>query len=418
MKTKEKFLINLLICIFLSAFCSVSTFSQAPDQISYQAVVRDANSNLVVNSNIGIRISILKDANDGASVYTETQIAESNDNGLISIAVGSGSSSDVFSNIDWSDGPYFIKTEIDKNGGTNYTITAVSQLLSVPYAIHSKTAENVPIGGGLGDLLYWDGTEWAPISPGKNRTALILCNGVPKWGGCDDSDKPIFRVENKNDINVLAVYTDGVVITADETIGNKSGRGGFAVGGFTTNKEDFQDFLVINQDSARVYIREENDADKSGRGGFAVGGFTTNKEGGIDLYFQVTSDTTYVSTTLFAGGDLSVSGDVNLGGSISSVPVVETIAASGITSISANLGGVVVADNGSFVFERGIYYSVLPDPINTGIKIPMGEGLGTFLDNVLGLSPGTNYYFVAYATNSKGIAYGTVISFMTLVSKE
>ncbi len=418
MKTKDILLLRLLIGVCISLVFTLASFSQAPEKISYQAVVRDAGNNLVSNANIGLKISILKGADGGISVYTETQTAQSNDNGLISIAVGAGASSDQFGNIDWSDGPYFIKTEIDKNGGTNYTTTAVSQLLSVPYAFHSKTAENVPIGSGLGDLLYWDGTDWAPIPPGKNKTALILCNGVPKWGGCDDNDDLVFRVANKNDVNVLAVFNDGVVITADNRTGEKTARGGFAVGGFTTQKDNFQDFLVISQDSVRVYIKEEDYDAKTGRGGFAVGGFTTNKEGGIDLYFQVTSDTTYVSTTLLAGGDLTVSGDVNLGGSITDKPTVETIMAFGITSNSANMGGVVVSDNGSYVFERGIYYSTTPDPVNTGTKVIMGDGIGTFSDAVSGLLPVTSYYFVAYATNSKGTSFGSVQIFMTLLSKE
>ncbi len=47
--------------------------------------------------------------------------------------------------------PTFLKTETDLNGGANYTIVGTSQLLSVPYALFSKTAGNV-FSGNYNDL--------------------------------------------------------------------------------------------------------------------------------------------------------------------------------------------------------------------------------------------------------------------------
>ena len=79
-----------------------------------------------------------------ATVYTEIHTPVTNANGLVSIEIGNGTIvSGDFATIDWTDGPYFIKTETDPEGGENYTITGTSQLLSVPYALHSKTAETV-----------------------------------------------------------------------------------------------------------------------------------------------------------------------------------------------------------------------------------------------------------------------------------
>ena len=116
---------------------------QSPEKMSYQAVIRDAKNNLVINTNVGMQISILQSAADGTAVYTETATETTNDNGLVSIEIGTGTTSNDFSTIDWSAGPYFIKTKIDPQGGTNYTIEGISQLLSVPYALYSKTAQNV-----------------------------------------------------------------------------------------------------------------------------------------------------------------------------------------------------------------------------------------------------------------------------------
>ncbi|MDD2636353.1 MAG: hypothetical protein PHW82_12755 [Bacteroidales bacterium] len=119
----------------------VETYAQAPEKMSYQAVIRDTNNDLISNQSIGMEISILQGTTSGTVVYTETHTAITNTNGLVSVEIGTGTSSDDFSTIDWANGPYFIKTESDITGGEDYTITSTSQLLSVPYALHAKTAE-------------------------------------------------------------------------------------------------------------------------------------------------------------------------------------------------------------------------------------------------------------------------------------
>jgi hypothetical protein len=93
-----------------------------------------------------MQISILQGSSTGTVVYTETQTPTTNANGLVSIEIGGGAG---FSTIDWANGPYFIKTETDPTGGTTYSITGTSQLLSVPYALHAKTAESITGGGGF-----------------------------------------------------------------------------------------------------------------------------------------------------------------------------------------------------------------------------------------------------------------------------
>ncbi|PKP49510.1 MAG: hypothetical protein CVT94_04920 [Bacteroidetes bacterium HGW-Bacteroidetes-11] len=119
-------------------------FAQAPQQISYQAVVRDANSVLVSNQAVGIKISILQNSPSGAAVYVETQTRTSNINGLVSLEIGSGNVvSGSMAGINWANGTYFIKTETDPGGGANYTISGTSKLLSMPYALHAKTVESI-----------------------------------------------------------------------------------------------------------------------------------------------------------------------------------------------------------------------------------------------------------------------------------
>ena len=131
---------------FIAALLLLSTGSFAqtiPEKMSYQAVVRDADGQLVSGTEMGMRISILQNTTTGTPVYVEIHTPTSNENGLVSIEIGMGATSDDFSSIDWSTGPYYIKTETDLAGGSNYVISGTSQLMSVPYALHAKVAESV-----------------------------------------------------------------------------------------------------------------------------------------------------------------------------------------------------------------------------------------------------------------------------------
>ncbi|QXP61572.1 tail fiber domain-containing protein [Olleya sp. HaHaR_3_96] len=132
-KNLHTFLVALLI--------TVTTLAQTPEKMSYQALVRNATDDLVSNQAIGMQISILETTATGTAVYVETQNPTTNINGLVTLEIGSGSIvSGDFTTIDWSAGAYFIKTETDPTGGSNYTITGTSQLMSVPYALYAKTS--------------------------------------------------------------------------------------------------------------------------------------------------------------------------------------------------------------------------------------------------------------------------------------
>jgi hypothetical protein len=130
-----------LITILAALLLTVIVFAQAPQKMSYQAVIRNSSDVLVTNTPIGMEINIRQGSASGTVVYTETQTPTTNDNGLVSIEIGGGAG---FNTIDWSAGPYFIETKTAVVAPlTTYTITGTSQLLSVPYALHAKTAETV-----------------------------------------------------------------------------------------------------------------------------------------------------------------------------------------------------------------------------------------------------------------------------------
>lgn len=175
---------------------SVGMFAQAPQKMSYQAVIRNNNNVLLSSAAIGMRVSILQ---GGTVVYVETHSTSTNANGLVSLQIGIGTIvSGSFAAINWAVGPYFIKTETDPSGGTAYSITGTSELISVPYALFSAnsspgiqglTGPAGPAGtfqGGSapGEMLYWNGSDWVAVAPGSDGQNLTFCQGVPIWGTC------------------------------------------------------------------------------------------------------------------------------------------------------------------------------------------------------------------------------------------
>jgi len=156
--------------VLTALLLAVNLFSQAPQKLSYQAVVRNATNDLIANSPIGIRVSVLQGSASGNTVYVETQTPTSNPNGLISIEIGGGKAvTGVFSGINWATGSYFLKSEIDPAGGINYSIVGTSQLLSVPYALYSELGGfNVKKLHEIDELNLFSTSASGPNVPGSS----------------------------------------------------------------------------------------------------------------------------------------------------------------------------------------------------------------------------------------------------------
>jgi len=165
----------------LAIFITATIFSQAPQKMSYQAVIRNTGNSLVQGTTVGMRISILQGSASGAAVYTETQTPVTNANGLATIEIGAGITFDKFSSVNWESGPYFIKTETDPAGGTNYTITGTSQLLSVPYALYAEYSKSSnkhyvgeSYGGGIVYYVYDNGQHGLIASLADQGTGYAI----------------------------------------------------------------------------------------------------------------------------------------------------------------------------------------------------------------------------------------------------
>lgn len=148
-----------ILLIFPSLLCA-----QTPKRLSYQFVVRNLSGMLLSETIISTKISILQGSENGTSVYTEYHDITTNVNGSGSLEIGSGTSvsGGGFESINWSQGPYFLKSETDPNGGTDYSIIGISQMLSVPYALYAENGFYYKIGDlAQGGIIYslWKDSE-------------------------------------------------------------------------------------------------------------------------------------------------------------------------------------------------------------------------------------------------------------------
>lgn len=206
--------ILLLFWILTGFFMGLS---QAPEKMSYQAVMRNGSGQLLVNQGIAVKVSILQGSPAGAAVYSERLTGNTNANGLISLEIGTGTVlTGTFATIDWPTGSYYLKTETDPAGGTSYTIVGTSQLLSVPYAMYAKSA-----GGGGGSFAI-------PYTTTVNNASTLfsLIN--------DGDGTSVEGVNNTATSNISAVR--GIVSSASPggfssaVRGINNGTGGLGVG--------------------------------------------------------------------------------------------------------------------------------------------------------------------------------------------
>jgi len=137
--------------------------AQTPEAFKYQSIARDVAGQTINNSTISLRMSILESNSTGQTVYAETHSVTTNQFGLFSVNIGLGTPiTGAFTSINWETNEKFLKVEADFNGGVAYIEMGVSQLLSVPYALYAKYADNalIPDGTDPGNTVFWNGTDW------------------------------------------------------------------------------------------------------------------------------------------------------------------------------------------------------------------------------------------------------------------
>jgi hypothetical protein len=212
---------KIFLCFILLFFAFI-TKGQTPQSFKYQTSIRDNAGNPLINKVVAIKLSIVKTSANGIIIYSETHNTATSDFGIVNFNVGEGIPRiGNFSTIDWSDGPYFLKTDLDINNGTNYLFMGTTQLLSVPYALFAGKAANAAddkdkdslneiqqIGingnqlqlsksGGLVNLdKYIDNTDSQRLSLQGNTLTISGGNSIVLAGEVDLDSDPLNEVQN------------------------------------------------------------------------------------------------------------------------------------------------------------------------------------------------------------------------------
>ena len=129
------------LSIVILLFLGLSLNAQAPQGFNYQATVRNASGDLVVNQNVSFSFNIIQGSQTAEPTYSENHTLLTDDLGQVSLVIGQESpTTGVFSEIDWSIGNYYLAIELDT--GSGFELMGTSQLLSVPYALYAENSGN------------------------------------------------------------------------------------------------------------------------------------------------------------------------------------------------------------------------------------------------------------------------------------
>lgn len=229
---------KIILSSVISCCLVMLASAQSPNQLQYQAIIRNASGAVVSNQAVGMSVSLLKSSASGTVVYAETHRDTTTNNGLVTVEIGAGTVvSGSFASVNWGQGPYFIKTETDITGGTNYQLISTTQLLSVPYALYAQSSSLKY--SAAGDTLF-SGKEYV-IVPGisaANGSAVIA--GSP--GVTTSVASSVTTVSASIGGEVISVGASAVTsrgicygTSANPTITNSTVASGSGLGSFTIN---------------------------------------------------------------------------------------------------------------------------------------------------------------------------------------
>lgn len=352
---------------------------QVPQGIMHQSVIRNNTGQLVSNQMVTVRISLLQGSASGSAVYVETHQAQTNANGLLSLKVGSGlAQSGVglwpFNQIAWGSGPYFLQTEVDPNGGNNFSLIQTTELLSVPFALLAQHSLTPGPAGPQG-----------PQGPAGSQ-------GVSGNDGAVGPQGPIGLTGPQGPAGLEGAPGVAGPVGPQGPQGPSGADGAPGVAG---------------------PVGPQGPAGPAGNDGAVgpqgpQGSFPSGTQPGEMNYWNgsawvAVSPGNYGQNLFFCNGLPSWGG---------CLPLVTTTAVT-FTVTGATTGGNVTADGGASVTARGVAYGTAQTPTTANNTTSDGTGTGAFTSTPSGLTATTLYYVRAYATNAVGTAYGNEVSFTT-----
>jgi hypothetical protein len=361
---------SILIYI-LVFFVGIIHIVSAQSYIPFQGIALDKDGKAVDTKKINIKISLLAESATGKGIYSESHSQLTDNFGLFQISIGGGKAiSGSFASIDWAKWNYFLKVDMDINGGSNYVQVSVIQLGVVPYAFNAKT-------GGIGT----ENPDSSAIFDLKSNSKGILLprlsekqrNQINKPAESlivyqTDALKGIYIYQNKTWNMLKIASTDTTKVNQDVPPGNQKGDILFFNG---------ENWVILPSGKPGQFLRVGDES---------MPGWHGQAYNNAKLAIRVKS----VSTN------------------------------------SVEVEGEVLTNGGANIMERGFVYDVTstknsersfldcigctpPDmtSLYQGTKrISLGNGTSTFNTKIVGLFPNSKYYLRSFAKN----AYGAAVS--------
>jgi|GEM_PF-1192694 len=370
---------KIILTLFASFAITLVSFSQAPEGFKYQAVVRNSGNAILANQAVGMRMTIQQGSIGGTTVYSETFSNTTNAYGLVNLEIGSGTVlSGVFASIDWSVGPYFIETAVDVTGGTSYVVMGTSQLMSVPYALHAKTADNI-LNDQVDDADANPTNEIQALS--MSNDTLYLSNGGAVYLGA-------YAIDNVEDADANPTNEIQAISFSNDTLYLSNG-GAVYLGDYAIDNVDDADANPTNELQA---ISFSNDTLYLSNGGTVyLGAYAIDNVNDADA-----NPTNELQALSLVGSNLTISSGntVNLAAintdsqTLTYVPGTSTLTISGGNSVSVPNGDItdVLAGDGlsgggslgsttvTAVANNGLNVDAVADAIQLG---------GTLIENTL-----------------------------------
>ncbi|MFN6079753.1 MAG: fibrobacter succinogenes major paralogous domain-containing protein [Bacteroidota bacterium] len=403
--------------IIIIFFFPIFAIAQAPQKINFQSILRNSSGEVIGNSSVSLKISILSGSINGSSVYSETHAKTTDASGLISLQIGNGTVvSGIFANIDWGGISHFIKLEADFSGGSNYVVLGTQELMSVPYALYASKTDTSALNLTSRLATKLNATDTVSLSnrinaynanSGSFDTSLLnLTSRFSTKLNITDTASLSNRIDlklTKTDTASLSNRID-LKLTKTDTASLSNRIDLKLTKTDTSSLSNRIDLKLTKTDTASLSNRIDTKLNRSD--------FPTGTNTGNILYWN---GTTWVNLAPGQPGQvisMSFTGIPSWSGA--AYATLTTSSVSSIASTSVSGGGNISSDGGATISARGLVYSTSTNPTLSNTVFMIGSGTGIFSGTLTGLTPNTTYYVRAYATNSVGTAYGNEVSFTTL----
>jgi hypothetical protein len=217
-----KSLFTLLLLVF-----ALAIHAQGPPAlISYQAVLRDTQGSIVSNQEVSLEFAIRQGDPTGVIVFEESHpMVNTSAYGVFGVQIGSGIPTGVgqFTSLDeigWSQGSYFIEVRAVLPGQGAAEIIGVTQMLTVPYAMHAASADivvNESDGSITNEILSditFDGTNLI-FHEGNNTFTYNVATLLALVSGDNDSNNELITGMYALDQNTLQINEGSNTSTGD-----------------------------------------------------------------------------------------------------------------------------------------------------------------------------------------------------------